>query len=60
MKSAIVMFLVIASTAASLAAAQDGNGQGPPKRTAVTLGLLPASQSAGSLLLLQPSAPKVR
>ena len=35
MKYAIVAFLVIASTAASVTVAQDGSGQGPPKKSVV-------------------------
>ena len=37
MKYAIVTFLVIASSAATLTVAQDGGGQGPPKPKSVVI-----------------------
>ncbi len=37
MKYAIVTFLVIASSAATVTVAQDGSGQGPPKPKSVVI-----------------------
>jgi hypothetical protein len=41
MKYAIVAFLVIASTATSVTVAQDGAGQGPPKKSVVIINPVP-------------------
>lgn len=45
MKTAIVAFLVMASTATSITVAQDGSGQGPPKKPVVIINPLPTPTS---------------
>lgn len=54
MRYAIVTFLVIASTATTLAVAQDGNAHGPPKAS-----ITPPTTSAPTVLVskaFQPAA----
>jgi hypothetical protein len=46
MKCAIVTFLVLASTVATLAVGQDGTGQGPPKKNSIiVIGPLPTTNT---------------
>ena len=60
MKSAIVAFLVIASTVAGVTVAQEGTGQGPPKKSVVFVNPLPAATSPTAAPALTPSQPKLR
>jgi hypothetical protein len=56
MKCAVVTFLVIASTATMLAAAQDGTGHGPPKSPIIVTPPTPASPA--TVLSPKPGVPK--
>lgn len=61
MKCAIVTFFVIASTATTLAMAQEGGGQGPPKpQSIIVTGPLPAPKLPGTAPLPKLLQPKLR
>ena len=62
MKCAIVTFFVIASTATTLAIAQEGGGQGPPKKpqSIIVAGPLPAPKLPGTAPLPKLLQPKLR
>ncbi len=60
MKYAIVAFLVIASTATSITVAQDGMGQGPPKKSVVFVNPPPTPTSPTTALVPATSQPKLR
>jgi hypothetical protein len=60
MKCAIVAFLVIASTATSVTVAQDGMGQGPPKKPVVFVSPLPTPTSPARAPAPTTSQPKLR
>lgn len=52
MKRAVVTFLVIASTATTLAAAQDGTGNGPPRKPVI---VTPMPTPASPATVLSPT-----
>jgi hypothetical protein len=60
MKYAIVAFLVMASTATSVTVAQDGSGQGPPKKSVVIVNPLPIPTSPTRAPVPTTSQPKLR
>ena len=61
MKYAIVTFLVIASSAATVTVAQDGGGQGPPKpKSVVIINPLPIPTSPTTAPVPTTSQPRLR
>jgi len=60
MKRAIVAFLVIASAATSVTFAQDGAGQGPPKKSVVFVTPLPTATSLATAPAPTTPQPKLR
>jgi len=60
MKYAIVALLVIASTATTITVAQDGTGQGPPKKSVVFVSTLTTPTSPTRAPVPTTSQPKLR
>ena len=60
MKYTIVAFLVMAAAATSVTVAQDGGGQGPPKKSLVIVNPLPTPTSPTRAPVPTTSQPKLR